>query len=66
MQIFTPAEPRFYINNGALRDARLKLMLTQEQFAVKCGWSAAYQWKLENVIDEVNEFTKKQIEKLTL
>ena len=56
---------RYQIDGAALRTARKDLGIDQDIFAGRCGWSPAYQCRIESGdVEIVNEKTKNIIERV--
>lgn len=61
--MFKLKDQRYAVDGSALRDERKRLGVKVSVFADACGWSAAYQYKLERgEIETVSESTKCVIE----
>jgi len=61
--MFKLVDQRFTFVGKELARERTKTNLNISEFAYKCGWSAQYQWALENdVYESIPEATKKVIE----
>ena len=59
MKMFKLHDQRYTVDGAKLRRARMKKGYTQSQFAYICGWSGAYQWKLEaGRVETIGEATK--------
>ena len=62
--MFTCVEQRFVFNPKDIYEARKKCGLNLRQFSDVYGWSAQYQWKLENgLVKTINETAKLVIER---
>ena len=62
--MFTCVEQRFAFNPKDIYEARKKCELNLRQFSDVCGWSAQYQWKIENgKVNTINETAKCAIER---
>ena len=65
MSLFKLVDQRFKFTGIELARARYKLNLNQSEFAYKCGWTAQYQWNLENdTYESISEATKNVIESM--
>ena len=50
--MFKLVDKRYSFDGGELWSARDEAEITQVEFATFCGWSAQYQWRLENGLVE--------------
>lgn len=46
--VFKLCDKRYVLDSAALRERRMATHATQTEFASMCGWSSAYQCRLEN------------------
>ena len=58
-ELFQLVDQRFKFQGIDLARARCRLNMNQSEFAYKCGWTAQYQWNLENnCYDSISESTR--------